>query len=67
MSAASLLAACVAPTAPADSGVGESSSASSIVEIWAYPRTENDADIVFAPIMGKFAEAYPDITPEIEI
>ena len=65
------LAGCV----PVESG-GESMDTSSTtgeaagtttIEIWAYPRTENDLETIFTPMMEGFAEAHPDIIPEIEV
>lgn len=63
--AASLLAACVAPAAPG--GEAAPASTSSVVEVWAYPRTENDVEIVYKPLNEKFAAAYPDITVNVEV
>jgi len=37
------------------------------LEIWTYPRTENDAEIVYAPMMEKFHEEYPGIKTEIDV
>jgi multiple sugar transport system substrate-binding protein len=37
------------------------------LEIWAYPRTENDAEFVYKPMMDKFVESYPTITPEVDV
>jgi multiple sugar transport system substrate-binding protein len=37
------------------------------LEIWTYPRTENDAEIVYEPMMAKFAELYPNITPHVDV
>ena len=62
----SVLAACVAPAAPADSG-DTGSMASVTIDIWAYPRTENDGDIVYAPLNEGFHAAHPDITAEVEV
>ena len=62
----SALAACVAPTAPADSGDG-GGGGSTTIEVWAYPRTENDGDIVYAPLNEGFAAAHPDIMVEVEV
>ena len=62
----SALAACVAPTAPADSGDG-GGGGSTTIEVWAYPRTENDGDIVYAPLNEGFAAAHPDIMAEVEV
>ncbi|MEZ4676757.1 MAG: substrate-binding domain-containing protein [Caldilineaceae bacterium] len=66
---AAVLAACVAPSAPAGDSAGESGAVASTatLEIWSYPRTENDAEIIFAPMMEKFAELHPEIVPEIEV
>ena len=74
-----VLAGCVPVQAPApapvESGVepaeapstaGEAADTTTL-EIWAYPRTENDAEIVFAPMMEEFAAAHPHIIPEIEV
>ena len=63
---ASALAACVAPTAPADSGDG-GGGGSTTIEVWAYPRTENDGDIVYAPLNEGFHAAHPDIMAEVEV
>ena len=62
----SALAACVAPTAPADSGDG-GGGGSTTIEVWAYPRTENDGDIVYAPLNEGFHAAHPDIMAEVEV
>jgi multiple sugar transport system substrate-binding protein len=65
-----MLAACVAPTAPAgtQSGEQEGAPASEVtLQIWTYPRTENDAEIVYKPMMEKFAQEHPDIEPVIEV
>ena len=62
----SVLAACGAPTAPADSGDG-GGGGSTTIEVWAYPRTENDGDIVYAPLNEGFAAAHPDIMVEVEV
>ena len=62
----SVLAACVAPTAPADSGDG-GGGGSTTIEVWAYPRTENDGDIVYAPLNEGFHAAHPDIMAEVEV
>ena len=62
----SVLAACVAPTAPADSGDG-GGGGSTTIEVWAYPRTENDRDIVYAPLNEGFHAAHPDIMAEVEV
>ncbi|MCB0061683.1 MAG: extracellular solute-binding protein [Caldilineaceae bacterium] len=66
---AAVLAACVAPSAPAGDSAGESGAGTSTttLEIWSYPRTENDAEIIFAPMMETFAELHPEINPEIEV
>jgi multiple sugar transport system substrate-binding protein len=37
------------------------------LEIWTYPRTENDAELVYVPMMAKFKEQYPNITPEVDV
>lgn len=37
------------------------------LEIWTYPRTENDAELVYKPMMAKFIELYPGIKPEIDV
>lgn len=65
MTATSFLAACVAPAIP--TGSSEAGSSSSTIEVWAYPRTENDADIVYAPMNEEFSAAHPDITVEVEV
>ena len=68
--AGTMLAACVAPTAPAgtQSGEQEAAPASEVtLQIWTYPRTENDAEIVYKPMMEKFAQEHPEIEPVIEV
>src|SRR5690606_24595531 len=57
----SLLVACAAPIAPASTkaGAGEVAASGAELEIWTYPRTENDADIVYKPLMAQFAEMHP--------
>lgn len=69
-SAGSFLAACVAPTAPAapaaDSGTGSAGSTATL-EIWTYPRTENDAELVYKPMMEKFNELHPEIQTQIDV
>lgn len=63
--AASFLAACAAPVAPgSDAGSGAASSA---VEVWAYPRTENDIEAIYKPLNEVFAAAHPDVTVEVEV
>jgi len=37
------------------------------LQIWTYPRTENDAELVYKPLVAKFAEYYPTITPEVDV
>jgi|YNPNPStandDraft_1061719.scaffolds.fasta_scaffold02675_4 multiple sugar transport system substrate-binding protein len=37
------------------------------LEIWTYPRTENDAELVYKPMMAKFMELHPNIKPEIDV
>jgi len=70
VTATSFLAACVAPSAPSqegDSGSDSGAAASSSIEVWGYPRTENDLETIFAPLNESFAEAHPDITVEVEV
>jgi multiple sugar transport system substrate-binding protein len=71
----SSLAACAttpgAPTAaPATAPAAETPKAPSLeatLEIWTYPRTENDLEIVYKPLMEKFTALYPGIKPEIDV
>ena len=62
----SALAACVAPTAPAADS-GDAGMATTTIDVWAYPRTENDGDIVYAPLNEGFHAAHPDIMAEVEV
>ncbi len=64
-SAGTLLAACAVPVAPAAETGG--ASATTTVEVWTYPRTENDAEIVYKPLMEKFNAEYPDIIAQIDV
>lgn len=64
LSAGPLLVSCVAPVAPAATG-GEG--AVTTLEIWTYPRTENDAELVYKPMMEQFAELHPNIVPQIDV
>jgi len=72
VTATSFLAAC-APSAPSggsDSGGdggGGGAAASSTIEVWGYPRTENDLETIFDPMNASFAEVHPDITVEVEV
>ncbi len=71
LGAGALLASC-APVAPAASDSDDTGGASSAgegvtLEIWTYPRTENDAELVYGPMMERFAEIHPDITPVIDV
>ncbi|MEZ4860754.1 MAG: extracellular solute-binding protein [Caldilineaceae bacterium] len=66
----SMLVACAAPVVPsgAEAGSSEAAAASSVgLEIWTYPRTENDADIVYKPLMERFATEHSDITVAIDV
>lgn len=65
--AGTMLAACVAPTAPQSGGQAGEVAAETTLQIWTYPRTENDAEIVYKPMMEKFAEEHPEINPVIEV
>ena len=62
----SALAACVAPTAPAADS-GDAGGATTTIDVWAYPRTENDGDIVYDPLNEGFHAAHPDIMAEVEV
>ena len=62
----SALAACVAPAAPAADS-GDAAMATTTIDIWAYPRTENDGDIVYAPLNEGFHAAHPDIMAQVEV
>ena len=62
----SALAACVAPTAPAADS-GDAGMATTTIDIWAYPRTENDGDIVYDPLNEGFHAAHPGIMAEVEV
>lgn len=72
------LAACAGATpAPSEPGpavatveatsVGAAAEIQATLEIWTYPRTENDADMVYKPMMERFVEEYPGITPNIDV
>lgn len=37
------------------------------LEIWAYPRTENDAETVYKPMMEQFAALHPGIKPQVDV
>ena len=62
----SALAACVAPAAPS-ADTGDAAMATTTIDIWAYPRTENDGDIVYAPLNEGFHAAHPDIMAQVEV
>ncbi|HXF60697.1 MAG TPA: substrate-binding domain-containing protein [Caldilineaceae bacterium] len=65
-----LIAACAAPVAPSASSTGDEAAPSggtATLQIWTYPRTENDAEIVYKPMMEKFHELHPDIETQIEV
>ena len=66
-SAGTLLVACAPAGAPADSGAGGEAAAPTVLEIWTYPRTENDAEFVYKPMMEKFAAEHPDIKPVVDV
>src|SRR5688572_29313592 len=67
--AGTMLAACVAPSGPQTGEQPEGAAPASEVtlQIWTYPRTENDAEVVYKPMMEKFAEEHPEIEPVIEV
>lgn len=69
LSAGPILASCVAPTAPSTEGAetGAEGSSEVVLEIWTYPRTENDAEIVYKPMMEKFHELHPEIGTQIDV
>ena len=62
----SALAACVAPAAPA-ADTGDAGMETTTIDVWAYPRTENDGDIVYAPLNEGFHAAHPDIMVQVEV
>lgn len=66
--AGTVLAAC-ATVAPAGAPAAETggTAAGATLEIWTYPRTENDAEIVYKPMMEKFSGLYPDIQTRIDV
>lgn len=35
--------------------------------IWTYPKTDNDLEIVFKPLMAKFHEQFPDIKTTVDV
>jgi len=37
------------------------------LKIWVFPLTENDMDVLWEPLMGRFKEAYPNIETNIEL
>ena len=37
------------------------------IDIWSYPRTENDLDIVFKPLMERFHASHDSIKANIEV
>lgn len=67
--AGTMLAACVAPGGPqSGEGPAEGATASEVtLQIWTYPRTENDAELVYQPMMEKFAEEHADIEAVVEV
>lgn len=65
-SAGAFLAACVAPMAPATES-GSNAGATTTLEIWTYPRTENDAEIVYGPLMEKFNADHPEIGTQVDV
>ncbi len=70
-SAGAFLAACAAPVAPAApaaaSGGAVGSAGGASLEIWTYPRTENDAENVYKPLMEKFHAQFADIETHIDV
>jgi multiple sugar transport system substrate-binding protein len=67
-SAGTLIAACTAPIAPnAPAAESGSAGATSTLEIWTYPRTENDAEIVYKPLMEQFHSLHPEIETQIDV
>ncbi|MDE0079416.1 MAG: extracellular solute-binding protein, partial [Caldilineaceae bacterium] len=62
----SALAACIAPAAPA-ADTGDAGMETTTIDVWAYPRTENDGDIVYAPLNEGFHAAHPDIMVQVEV
>ena len=65
LTAGPVLASCVAPVAP--SPTGSDAAARTVLEIWTYPRTENDAELVYKPMMEKFAGLHPEIETQIDV
>lgn len=73
--AGALLASCAPITVPSASEAGETSAVGeapeggveATLEIWTYPRTENDAEIVYKPMMEKFVAAHPNIDPQVDV
>ena len=62
--AVAVLSACVAPVPGADDGTGMETTE---ISIWAYPRTENDLEIVFAPLLESFHEGHSHIEASVEV
>lgn len=65
-----ILAACVpapAPPAAAPKEEAPPKGEEVVLEIWTYPRTENDAELVYKPLMEKFRAEHPNINPQISV
>jgi multiple sugar transport system substrate-binding protein len=67
--AGTMLAACVAPAGTQTGSEAAEGAPASVVtlQVWTYPRTENDAEIVYKPMMEKFVGEYPNIDPVVEV
>ena len=66
-SAGALLVACAPAGVPSETGAGGEGAAQVEVEIWTYPRTENDAEFVYKPMTEKFVAEHPDIQPVVDV
>lgn len=61
-----LVSACVAPAAPA-AGDMDGGMAATEITIWSYPRTENDQEIVFKPMLEGFHAGQDGIQASVEV
>ncbi|OUC06371.1 hypothetical protein RY27_21445 [Litorilinea aerophila] len=67
VSGAALVVGCAPAAAPQSGGASESTGDEIVLEIWTYPRTENDAELVYKPMMEIFREKHPNIRPQIDV
>ena len=66
LGAVAALSACVAPTPAVPSAEGAAMAPADIT-IWAYPRTENDLEIVFEPLLSQFHADRSGIQASVEV